>query len=77
VQVYRKKIFTKDAMTKQEIEKIMQMPLSELTEVCKNAETLATLISLAVNIGIRIGQEKAHNHYNRMFRGYNEILISN
>ena len=64
-------------MTKEEIEKLYHLPFPLLAEACKDKETLAKTISLAINMGIKLGREQTHLAYNRMFRGYNEVSIEN
>lgn len=64
-------------MTPEEISKLMQMPFSELVKVCRDPETLAYVISLAVNMGLKLGREQAHNHYNRMFRSQTKLTVEN
>ena len=64
-------------MTEQEIAKLMNVPFKELAVFCQDPDKLSTVISIAINIGIRSGREQAHRYYNEMFRDYNEVSIGN
>ena len=64
-------------MTQQEIEKLYHLPFPLLAEACQGKETLAETITLAINMGIKLGKEQTHLAYNRMFKGYNEVSIEN
>ena len=64
-------------MTKDKIAELIHLPFSELFKACRNPETLATVISLCYQQGIRIGEERILKDYNRMFRGYNKVSIKN
>jgi len=57
---------------------IMHTPLPKLFEVCQgDFEIFTTVLSLAINIGIRLGSNQAHRYYNQMFRDYKEVSIRN
>ena len=64
-------------MTEQEIAKLMNVPFEELAVFCQDPDKLSTVISIAINIGIRSGREQAHRYYNQMFRDYKEVSIKN
>jgi len=64
-------------MTEQEIAKLMNVPFEELAVFCQDPDKLSTVISIAINIGIRSGREQAHRYYNQMFRDYKEVSIRN
>jgi len=64
-------------MTEQEIAKLMNVPFKELAVFCHDPDKLSTVISIAINIGIRSGREQAHRYYNEMFRDYKEVSIKN
>ena len=64
-------------MTKEEIAKLLHLSFKELVKACRNPETLATTISLAIQIGINRGRNETHRQYNQMFRGYNKVSIEN
>ena len=64
-------------MTEQEIAKLMNVPFEELAVFCQDPDKLSTVISIAINIGIRSGREQAHRYYNQMFRDYREVSIRN
>jgi len=62
---------------KQEQVDVFRVPLDKLTAMCQRPETLATVISIAVNVGYKAGQEQAHRYYRMMFAGQDEITIKN
>jgi len=64
-------------MTEQEIAKLMNVPFEELAVFCHDPDKLSTVISLAINISIRLGSNQAHRYYNQMFRDYKEVSIRN
>ena len=69
-------------MTKEEISNLMNMPFSKLCEICgavtkEQKDSLANLISVSANMGINMEWDRVHKFYNRMFRQYNEITITN
>ena len=64
-------------MTEQEIAELMNVPFKELAVFCQDPDKLSTVISIAINIGIRSGREQAHRYYNQMFRDYKEVSIKN
>ena len=64
-------------MITEEIAELLHLPFPELVEACRNPETLATVISLCYQQGIKIGEERILKDYNQMFRGYNRVSISN
>lgn len=59
-------------MNQEKIAELMHLPFPKLAEVCKDPETLATVISLAINMGMQRGREQRDRYYNQMFRGYDE-----
>ena len=65
----------KDA-TKQ-IENKLHTPIENLAEHCWDPEFLASVISLAFNMGIQIGQRRAYTATNRMLKGYSRISLEN
>ena len=66
------------AMNQQEIEKLYHLPISELRKTCcDDDEMFATVLSLGINMGIRIGGNQRDLSINRMFKGYNEVSIEN
>lgn len=57
---------------------IMHTPLPKLFEACGgDFELFTTVLSLAINLGIRIGQTQVLESYNKMFKNYNEVSIRN
>ena len=64
-------------MNKEEISELLNLPFSELAEVCKDPEILAKVISIAINMGIRLGQAETRLAYNRIFLGYDKVSIEN
>jgi len=62
---------------KQEQVGVFRIPLDKLAAMCQRPETLATVISIAVNAGYKAGQEQAHKYYRMMFAGQDEITITN
>ena len=62
---------------KQEQLDVFRIPLGKLAVMCQCPETLATVISIAVNAGYKSGQEQAHKYYRMMFAGQDEITIKN
>ena len=64
-------------MTRDKIAELIHLPFPKLVEACRNPETLATVISLAYQQGIKIGEERILKEYNQMFRGYNKVSIKN
>ena len=70
-------------MTDQEITGIKEMedelntPIAQLAEHCNDPKFLATVLSLAFNLGTQIGQRRTSRDYNEMLRGYNPLTIRN
>jgi len=64
-------------MTDQEIAELMNVPIKELAVICQDPDKLSTVISVAINNGIRSGRERVHRYYNQMFRDYKEVSIKN
>jgi hypothetical protein len=64
-------------MNKEEISKLLKLPFPELARICQSPETLASVLSLAIKIGIGLGQKKTCEDYGKAFRGYTKILLSN
>ena len=62
---------------KQEQMDVFRVPLDKLAAMCRRPETLATVVSIAKNVGYKAGQEQAHKYYRMMFAGYDEITITN
>lgn len=56
-------------MTQSEISKLLKMPFPKLAKACRNPESLAIVLNIAINIGISLGREQSHESYNQMFRG--------
>jgi len=56
---------------------VLNIPIITLAVMCQRPETLATVISIAVNEGYRAGQQQAHKYYRMMFAGQDEITIQN
>ena len=57
---------------------ILHTPLPKLFELCEgDFELFTNTISLAINLGIRIGQTQVIESYNEMFHNYNEVSIRN
>ena len=51
-------------MTEREIAEFLQIPISELTGLCRNRATAMPLLSLAIQRGIRKGQKQVCQNYN-------------
>lgn len=64
-------------MNEEEITQIMQMPMLKLSELAQSQDTLARILSIAIQLGIGIGGQQTHQWYRQMFAGYNEISICN
>lgn len=64
-------------MTQTEIAKLLKMPFPKLAKACRNPESLAIVLNIAIQIGISLGREQSHESYYQMFRGYNKISIQN
>lgn len=66
-------------MTEKEIAEFMQMTIPELLSYCQNRATATTILSLAIQKGIRKGQEQTCLNYNRamLFSEYDEVSIFN
>ena len=62
---------------KQEQADVLKIPIAKLAAMCQRPETLATVISIAVNAGYKTGQEQAHKYYRMMFARQDEITITN
>ena len=62
---------------KQEQVDVFRVPLDKLAVMCQRPQTLATVISIAKNVGYKAGQEQAHRYYRMMFAGQDEITIKN
>ena len=66
-----------EATNIKEIEDKLNTPIAKLAEHCNDPEFLASLLSLAFNLGIQIGQQRITRTYNEMFRGYDPLSVSN
>jgi len=55
-----------------EVTTLADIPVAELAKHCDDPAMLATVVSLAYNLGYRLGQRTAHEHYNRIFKGGDE-----
>jgi len=64
-------------MTEKEIEETMGLPVDELFELCQSRQILTTVLSLAISNGRREGQCDILANYNTMFKGYNEVTLTN
>jgi len=62
-------------MTEQEISEILHLPYGKLVELART--DLAKIISVAINIGINIGQNKITKNYNQAFKDYTKTLLEN
>lgn len=61
----------------QELSSLADIPIGELAKHCHDPAMLGTVISMAYNLGYKLGQEQAHNQYNVMFKGQHEIELRN
>jgi len=59
---YRKE----NEMTNQEIAEIMEIPYPNLVILCRDAETLPTVLALAIGKGKLIGQRETYTNFNRI-----------
>lgn len=64
-------------MTEKEIEKVMEMSIDNLFELAQNRQIFPTVLSIAIQKGIRQGNIDVLNSYNQMFKGYNAVSIAN
>jgi len=64
-------------MNETEITKILRLSFPELVKLCRNPEGLAKVISLCINMGIKLGRDETHRYYKQMFRGYDKVSIEN
>lgn len=68
-------------MNKQEILDTLQLPFpcdfSMLVAMCRDPEIFEAVLSLAITQGKRLGLVETHEDYNRMFRGYDSVLLEN
>jgi len=62
-------------MKQEEIEKLIDMPLERIAPLCTDQKVLTSVLSLAIQIGIGIGQRTAFTEMNTAFRGYNATTI--
>ena len=63
-------------MTKEEIEKQIGIPVSELADICncKDQDRLVTILSLAMNTAQARGETRIHQWYAKLFRGLDETV---
>ena len=66
-----------EATNIKEIEDKLNTPIAKLAEHCNDPKFLATVLSLAFNLGIQIGQRSTSRDYNEMLRGYDPLTIRN
>ena len=66
-----------EATNIKEIEDKLNTPVVQLAKHCNDPEFLASLLSLAFNLGIQIGQHRIARAYNEMFRGYDALSLRN
>ena len=64
-------------MTKEEIERLLHLPITQLAIECGNLDTLTRVLSIIYNQGLSTGREKTHRYYHQMFTGYNAVSIKN
>lgn len=66
-------------MTEKEIAEIMQMTIPELLSLCRNRATAVTVLSLAIQRGIRQGHEQVCQNYNTamLSADFDEVLLRN
>jgi len=64
-------------MTEKEIEKVMEMSIDNLFELAQTRQIFPTVLSIAIQKGIRQGNIDVLNSYNQMFKGYNAVSIAN
>lgn len=56
---------------------VLEIPTSELVSLCKDPQTLLTVINLAYQQGYKLAQEQCHRFYRMMFAGQDELSIKN
>jgi hypothetical protein len=64
-------------MTEREIADLMNTPFETLAMLCQKPETLAQVLTLAINIGVQMGEARAHKAMNKMLRHQDEVTIGN
>jgi len=64
-------------MTESEITDLMNTPFETLVKLCQEPEALARVLSLAINIGLEMGQARTHKAYNKMLRHQDAVTITN
>ena len=65
------------SLSEEEISKILHWPIGELRLACRDPQTLSTVISLAIQMGINVGRQQTLRQYNEMFTGYNRQTLEN
>ena len=64
-------------MSRDEIADLMNTPFETLVMLCREPEVLARVLSLAINIGLEMGQARTHKAYNKMLRRQDAVTITN
>ncbi len=64
-------------MSREEIADLMNTPFETLVVLCQEPKALARVLSLAINIGLEMGQARAHKAYNKMLRRQDAVTITN
>ena len=64
-------------MTEQQISEIMQMSLSDLFRFTKKEDDVVLIVSVAIELGIKLGKEQSSRERNQAFRRYSEVSIRN
>jgi len=62
---------------KEELENMLQMPIETLATLCHDPECLVSVLSYAINIGIKLGHRQITNNMNQAFKGYTAEVIKN
>ena len=65
-------------MTKEELSKLLKLPLKELAEYCGADENkFGEIATMIFNFGISCGQNLTNDSYNKAFKGYNAVTRKN
>lgn len=64
-------------MNQQELEKLVNTPISRLAVLCQDPQTLLHVISLAYNAGWENCHKQSQRWFNSILVGHNEVTIGN